>query len=488
MKAASLGSLGLLAVVLAGVAWLCARKWGGSKTMVVYFLLLWYSISWTAIIILIPLETVGGVGRENQLRIHGILVGAFLGLFAFLVVAKHLVAGKTGAFRLGEFEKLMLLFFVGVGGYGLVIGLLRGNALGYLLGDTYNMMVIPSAWFIVRGTITKAESRAVFVMLVVSLVAAEALEGIYYPLEILKRGIFRPPTLYWVNKILLMTILGMFLADRKNTRVQSALITGSLLLVVLTSLVSLFRTIWMLVPVVLMGVYLMSSNKFRAVRAYAGVAFLAAILLLPGAWAIAHTKYGQTLSGVSVELLKRFSALAGEVSGAGEAPSSLLTKFIESGDVLRHIRREGDLFAVLTGFGSGAVFQSVTYAPGFAKYFAQGFLVHHIHNLFLAFLFRYGIIGLILFCAFFLSLFGMQWRLMVWNRQARDPLTRVFVKSTFVYLCITIVLIHFFSFFSGDLIWGVLLGLAGIHRVEALSEATQQRRDGARRLSGNGGG
>jgi len=474
MSPTFLGPMGLLAVALAGVAWLSARKWTAGKATMVFFLLLWYSISWTAIIILVPLETVGGIGRENQLRIHGLLVGALLALFAFLVAVRHLVAGKTGAFRLAEFEKLMLLFFVGASGYGLVIGLLRGDDLGYLVGDTYNMLIIPSAWFIVRGTTTKAESGAIFVMLVVSLVAAEALEGIYYPLEILKRGVFRPPTLYWVDKILLMIILGMFLADRKNKRYESALITGSLLLVAFTSLVSLFRTIWMMVPVVLLGVYLLSSNRFRAVRAYARVALLGAVLMLPGVWAITHTGYGQSLENVSVELVKRFSALAGEVSGTEAAPGSLTTKFIETGDVLRHIRREGDLFAVLMGFGSGAVFQSVTYAPGFERYFKQGFLVHHIHNLFLAFLFRYGVLGAVLFCAFLISLFGMQWRLMVQNRQAKDPLARAFVKSTLIYLFVTLVIINFFSFFYRDLVWGVLLGLSGIYRVEALSEASQR--------------
>ena len=188
---------------------------------------------------------------------------------------------------------------------------------------------------------------------------------------------------------------------------------------------------------------------------------------------LSQTGYGRLVVEVSANLQKRFDLLRQEVAEEGTTVSSLTQKFIEAGDALSFCRREGDLLAVLMGFGSGATYVAVTRSRGFEKYSGVRYRVHHIHNVFLAFFFRYGIIGFGLFCAFLLSLFRMQWSLVVRSGQAGDPLVRVFVKSTFVYLCISLFIIFFFSFFYRDLIWGVLIGVMGLLDREGRVQQTQ---------------
>lgn len=381
---------------------------------------------------------------QQALRIHGVIAGSMLLIFACMLFARLCLAGKR-AFRLYRFEKY-LLALLAVDLMALLIGLIRRNALVFLIGDTYKFSVIPLAYFCTVQTLEVRDVRKLFLFMVI-LETVVTLESFSVYMVRLAAGIYERAPEHGISLLAFIFFLTRLASREKLSRRRRNAYSVLLVVIGITAVLSRARTLWvqvMLCPLILLLV------ERRAVKAMIRPATIALALLV-----VSLLGFSAVYRNIAHELRQRVAETL-EVMKSTEQLTPVLSldrRVVETKSALGRYAESPKFLNVIVGFGNGAEFYAPSAALGMGS--RPGYK-HHIHNGYVSLFFRMGVVGLASFLLFAFSAIRSMYAL---ARHNDGEMPGLISKVIFVYLVATLVEFLTIYSFIGDIKWGVLLGI-----------------------------
>ena len=152
---------------------------------------------------------------QQALRIHGVIAGSMLLIFACVLFARFCLAGRRIS-RLYRFEKYLLILLA-VDLMALLIGLIRRNALVFLIGDAYKFSVIPLAYFCTVQTLEARDARKLFLFIVI-LETAVTLESFGVYMVRLAAGIYERAPEHGISLLAFIFFMTSLASGKKLSR------------------------------------------------------------------------------------------------------------------------------------------------------------------------------------------------------------------------------------------------------------------------------
>ncbi|HEY76421.1 MAG TPA: hypothetical protein G4O00_09610 [Thermoflexia bacterium] len=459
MESSSLLSFGAEFILAAAlVSFWCIRLTRQRGIFLIVLIIVAYNLAWDAIGLRFGIELV----HQRELRVFGVLVGFVVVVAAVLSLPIFFARLQRGRLSLTRYDVWNIMLPAVVGVLGFVVGWVRGNDLGYLLSDTYKLLVVSAAYFIslvnVRG---EEEARLVFGVLIALVAFQQLLDVVLFGLRWRLAGkMVRVADQFWVNKLLLLPFLGVALGARLS-KSQLMRYGSALVVTMLSVFVSMYRT-----ALIVGGVLLLLAVPLRKCpRLVRNLVAIAILVLFISAFLISLLRAGGLGGQMVWKLGKVFDAFRTRLESMGVTDTSMEVKLVEIQSVLREFRTNGTLLEWLGGFGAGAQYgasEVSRVSAGFLRWeqmFGPSGQVHHIHNFFFAALFRYGLTGILLLLVLFLQI---SIALSMWQKRVRGTPSWSIMRSILLYWVGTLLVLNLFPFFWGDVNWGVLLALASV--------------------------
>ena len=384
---------------------------------------------------------------QQALRIHGVVAGSMLLIFACILFARFCLAGRRAS-RLYRFEKY-LLALLAVDLMALLIGLIRRNALVFLIGDTYKFSVIPLAYFCTVQTLEAKDARKLFLFIVI-LETVVTLESFGVYMIRLAAGIYERAPEHGISLLAFIFFLTSLASGEKLSRRRRNAYSVLLVIIGITAILSRARTLW--VQVILCPLILLLVER-KAVKAMIRPAAIALALLV-----ISLLGFSAVYRNIARELRQRVAeTLELAKSSRQLAPVlSLDRRIVETKSALGRYAESPSFLNFIVGFGNGAEFYAPSAALGMGS--RPGYK-HHIHNGYVSLFFRMGVVGLASFLLFALSALKSMYVFARHNDEKMPGDYPLISKVIFVYLVATLVEFLTIYSFIGDIKWGVLLGI-----------------------------
>ncbi|MBN1580632.1 MAG: O-antigen ligase family protein [Anaerolineae bacterium] len=389
-------------------------------------------------------------------RLQGVIPGAIFGLVIVYLVLSH----RKWYRGLVTYELWLTVFLVLGFGSGLV-GLIRGNNVVYLLGDTFKYVFFPLAYFAVAVVSRTMQSRKwVFGKLVVAglvynvvALLMQSWNFLVLSKATLGRG------MDYLSWIYLLLVLGHW-REHQHGKVRYWWAILLAVLVLLAGILSLERRDWVFIICAILGVVWVARRRVSTVRTI--VAVTSVLVLMSAILAVVFIEQFGALIDVVVNRIEfTFEAQSG-------LDRSSLQRFVEIRVASEYALQSGGIANFLWGMGSGAVYYSPVPVPSHSirEGAPQTGFYHQIHNTYFSVLFRMGIIGLTIFMLFLISLLFRTWRhLCVVRRNIRtDPrqMDRFLLTATLLlFLVITVAVAWNVGYGIGHIQAGIVLGLLG---------------------------
>lgn len=395
---------------------------------------------------------------QQALRVHGVIAGSMLLIFACILFARFCLAGQR-IFELHKFEKYLFLLLL-VDLMAFMIGLIRRNALVFLIGDTYKFAVIPLAYFCTTQTLESGDAKRLFLFIVI-LETVVTLESFSVYAVRLAMGIYERTPEHTISLLaFIFFMVALTSEDRLSSRRRN-LYSVMLVMIGITAILSRARTLWvqvLLCPFIL----LLIQKRTIVIRSMFRPAAFALVLLIPFLLLV-----GAVFHNVASELGLRISETF-ELLWATEQTSTALSgdrRIVETKAALGTYLESPNVLNLIVGMGNGAEFYAPSAALGMGS--KPGYK-HHIHNGYVSIFFRMGVVGLTLFLIF---TFSMLRSMYVFIKHHDQEL--VISRAIFVYFVATLMELMTIYSFIGDIKWGVLFGLFRIMNSEPIGMADE---------------
>jgi O-antigen ligase len=388
---------------------------------------------------------------QQALRLHGLLSGSMLLIFAGILVIRICMMGRR-SFKLYSFEKY-LLFLLFIDFIALVVGLIRGNSPIFLIGDTYKFAVIPLAYFCTVQTLRAENVKRLFLFIIL-LETAVTLESFGVYAVRLSKGFYERAPEHSISLLAFVFFLVLLSSRRELSRWKNLICFILVVIIGITAILSQARTLWaqmLLCPFIL----LLVERKSIVAASILKFAVYALMLLIPLSLIFSDAYYNITES--LNQRIRETSAIF--KSNRQFAPVlSADRRVVEVKATMNMYSELPNPADFLVGFGNGAEFYAPSAALGMGS--RPGYK-HHIHNGYISIFFRMGILGLLAFLVFiFFTLRNINGAIRHGFISEKASIWTLSIqKSIFIYLILT--LIEFLTIYSfiGDIKWGVLLGL-----------------------------
>ncbi len=384
---------------------------------------------------------------QQALRIHGVMAGSMLLIFACVLFARLCLAGKR-TFNLYRFEKYLIVLLA-VDFMALLIGLIRRNALVFLIGDTYKFSVIPLAYFCTVQTLEARDARELLLFMLV-LETAITLESFSVYMVRLAAGIYERAPEHGISLLAFIFFMTRLASREKLSRRRRNAYSVLLVVIGITAILSRARTLW--VQVVLCPLILLLVER-RAVKAMIRPAAIALALLV-----LSLLGFSAVYRNIGHELRQRVTETL-ELVRTTQQLTPLLSvdrRVVETKSALSRYAESPKFLNFTVGFGNGAEFYAPSAALGMGS--RPGYK-HHIHNGYVSLFFRMGVVGLASFLLFALSALKSMYTSARYSDGETPGEYPLISKVIFVYLVATLVEFLTIYSFIGDIKWGVLLGV-----------------------------
>lgn len=317
-------------------------------------------------------------------RVDGVLSGAvYLVCFVYLVLAFAIGRPIPRVTPLARTYLVLsivaMAYFTGL----VVLSPVVGNTVSYTVGDLYRAL-LPFITLVVLFSVfpDDDEFRRRFIDTFVVVITAIAIIGGAFKAYYAAQGIFYGSGLrqYTVGVFLLSYVL-LRLTQKSYSPPVSLLWSVLLFVLVALSILSLKRGNWVAIALAIMCVLLLATRRARA------VAFVSCLVLLAGV--------GAYKIGLMDLIVARFMYT---FSGERGVDSSTFERLAEAAGALATLKAQGTPLVYLTGLGHGAEFMADPSFPlSTAGTGSAPGLYHHIHITPFLLLFRYGVVGGVLY-------------------------------------------------------------------------------------------
>jgi len=390
-------------------------------------------------------------------RLQGVVPGAIFGL-----MAAYLVLFRRHRWRRGLLpHELWLVVFLILGFFSGLIGLIRGNDLVYLLGDTFKYALFPLTYFTVVSASRTIKSRIWMFRTLVAIglaynIAALVMQSFNFLVSsraTLGRGM---DFLSWIYVLL---VLAHWKVSRHRTTGRWWYILLAVL-VILAGILSLERRDWLFVLVSILAVAWISRSKV-----YATFNLVVVIVVLAALSATLALVFSEQFNASWGFVARRVEFTFDTDQGLDPSSRNRLTEIQLAGE---HAIESGGVGNFVLGMGSGAEYYSPTSVSASSNRLGapSSGLLHQIHNTYFSVLFRMGIVALIVLILFLVSLMSRTyWHLRSLRRgmvAGRLQVERfLFTATLFLFLLITAAVEWNVAYGVGNVQVGIVLGLLG---------------------------
>lgn len=389
------------------------------------------------------------ISQEAQ-RAHALLVGGQLIIFTVIALIKWNSNQKFTNFRIKpSFENKLIAFFLIANILATLIGYADKNKLIFIVGDSYKLLVIPLAYFLVITTMEKSDIGYLMGWTVVAhfggamvLISQRLMSAINYdPVR------FGGPNLLPLIYFMLLSIHH----DRRRRILYLLCALINLLIILLTFS---RRAVLSIVIIILLVLATEKGVGKLTIGLKRTLSFgLICVLTLIGIMIMTeYTGWGRVL-------IKDINSKVNDTYTLGVREESASYRLSESWKTIENYKKSDSLVRWVIGFGNGAEYVPEKLDRQYAK---TNYLVHNIHNTYATVFFRMGILGLILFIMFIVSTSWYMIRLLRIKNGLSDR-ERDIVRVIFI-MFITTVLVENNTIFTfiGDMYWGILFGIIGL--------------------------
>lgn len=378
---------------------------------------------------------------QPLIRLQGFLPGLFI-LSCFLYIWSR----RPLKLRFGYEKALLAILALDV--LWLFVGLINQNNLIYTLGDTYRLAVVPLVCFscllFYRPGLSVNSIAKILFYLLCFLFLVE------FGLQLASVIIRQRPIIFSVDSFIVPLT---FLLLKNKKRWYEWLF---LLACAASALISLKRTNWVILVCIILFWIIIEIILKAPWRRLLGqltkltlvlMAVMAIIMIIwPGLW-----------SNSVADLKARWYV-------TGLQDSSTVARYAETEAALWQMRLEGGPLVWLWGFGNGASWKNEFY-PGiwdlqYPLQIQADAATHHIHNTFGAFIFRTGLIGLLLYLYFYFDFNKQVWRIL--RSYAINDQTKLYFKVLLIFMWLRFITSAVALMFWGDFLMAVAVALGSL--------------------------
>lgn len=392
----------------------------------------------------------GGVKANMGLvvRVQGVGAGAVVLPFAAVALLQPFVRRRMSRPRP---LPLVLSLLVVLGALTTAIGVLRGNDIGYVLGDAYKF-VLAAIIYLTCTTFVKRAEQWRFLWRFAAL-SGLLLSLVGMVIQFYKLGVGWRYRLGADIDIYALAVAVLLYASHPQRRVRGAALLAVVGLVV-AAVVSLERRDWVYVAMVwALAVVLSGAMRSRLRLLYLAVA---GCVLLLAVVAALYLLLPDVLSG-TVQNLEQRIAYTLDATGA----DSSVTRRLDEVDYIALELRDSTAIHWVIGLGQGAEFHD----PWSGMAGSLPWLVHHVHNTYVGVVFRTGIVGLLLVAAFAVLSLRLAHECIRRARREGFSLDLVFLQAALIYLLVVFVVEWNVAPSLGDIQTAVVIGLLGSVRL-----------------------
>jgi hypothetical protein len=380
----------------------------------------------------------------RQALIRGV---AFYSGVALFVVFVYALTSRTLSIQMSIDR--VFTFWIFWGFISMLIGMFNGFTIAYIASDTYKWMVLPLAYFSIKGLVIYRKvntERVLNIFIAIGGIATFIVGSII----ILRFLASRKVSIFGTGgvDILFYIFLIASISEKNEPTKKRILYLLMLLFVTLVGIMTLKRGIWF----ALMLAFVLSWILNPKIRTIDSVKY-SIILLVIGTLLLmfAPTEIIQSVT-YRWEYTFAFQQSKQEYDPSTEA------RFIEAESAIREMEMRGGNLNYLVGMGTGAEYLT----PIIGREGSRPGYDHQIHMTYVDILFREGLVGILLLCALILTISKKYFevrRLYKSNMVREDDFKTVML----IYIAFMVLLFQIFSGlgFIGDITWGILLGVFG---------------------------
>lgn len=432
-----------------------------------------YSIAWfAAVICLYVVWPMLGIRAEtsqqyyvelgNITRVWGYIVGVALGAVMSALVLRNLLTGSVRSLsvRLSRLEVILWLLFLANIMWA-VIGLLAGNPLSYLLGDTLKGMMFPAIYWIGKKGVTRRREALTLTKVVLwgeTMLLCILIPTGYIPFS---QG----------GRTFLSTVFFTLLFE--EARASKRILY---LLVLVFGIYAMFTTAAVRGIMIIFVLVMVLNYVFRLRRMQFRTAFFA-FIIPPVLLLAADSVFDLRLEKYAEWTQQRFSGSVSRERRLFGLDESLAQRVGETIDVGRTFSRSSPLFLV-TGFGNGAMLTNPLITPVEYATFNTN-TKHHIYITVIAVLFRNGLIGLFLYGAIAVYIIKILFRIRAEREILRLHERFVYLKVLTLYQLSVLVMSFIAYWYVGNIIIAFTLPLIEFFRRDMEATVREAKAPGA---------
>lgn len=378
------------------------------------------------------------------LNIWGYIFGGCVVVFAILRILHYTVGLTPDSFiiRFTFFDALMAIIII----HNVVaafVGVLMGNPLGLIAGDTYKGILISLLYFWTRNTL-KTEIAIISTLKIV--VSVEIfIFVLFYFTDFLPLSIASRTFLYTIAFTL------FFEEARFTPKVVYIVLLILSLFIVITS--AAYRGTVIVFGFIVILNFLLKVKKESAMREMFALA-LGGVLFVILSFIGSFTSVEKNIDVVS----SRFESTTQGSHRRFGLEESVFQRVGETIDVMRSFQSSNPALT-LVGFGNGALLNNTFITPSERSIYKTQFK-HNIYITLLALLFRQGIVGFLLHTIMFGYVFWMSYKFYQYIRCLQPKREYVYLKMLLLYHISVIVYSFVAYIYIGNIFIGISFGIA----------------------------
>jgi len=433
-----------IALWLLCVTVLFTINWGKRDSWICYFVVA-VDVGWWIVAAFLAANPITGERNVHfvwlGLRITALGAGIPMLMFVVLKSGRWLLTGrKHWRIRFGKLDQAVMALGM-LAPVALLIGVLHGNDIVLIVGDTYGFLFVPLVYFTIKHTVRSGQTvdflrRVSGLFVIVALFVLLGSRFLYIKGTPLAGG----GSISWILPIIFVSLL--ITHTKKNRFFYSILYALSLVAILLT----FSRELWGVVVLSIPFIFFVSPK-----RTVLRVATRAAFVLLACALIVYNLPF------VSSSIAEFQTRVISRVRSAFVPSQHLGEGSVRRAGIVGSLAEIAPLDYLL-GKGAGAKYYHPIYQV----------TIHHIHVTPASIFFRTGLFGVIVFLFFCLSAVREAYHIM----RARDltDKDKVVVKSALIYFILSGIDSILTYGVVNDLCWGILLGLLAIISEKRLEE------------------
>lgn len=383
----------------------------------------------------------GAIATQSALRLSALFSGGFT-ITLFIVVLLR------GRFKLTGTDIWVFTFFLFYNFVALLVGVLHGNSTVYLLGDFYNTLQVGLIFYaLVR--LSERNPRLIVRIWFAYCIIAILVEARYLLeyVELIIQGNYH--RVKGGNYLLGLLSFSLFLSSKSKLSRNIAIVGMASASIVV--LLAAYRAKWFFLLFGAALIYLL-AKRYRE----NSIKLLPVILIFVSMLCLI---IGPNLREISAMIQKRLMQETIYIYRAENIDSSSYQKIYEARRVIEEFAKQPSM--LLIGFGNGAQFDITSEAVIYIRERnRESMKLHNIHVTYFAILFRYGLIGLILFLAIYSSFLRLSWQNLHYFYRVRSPPQASYYNTQLEYLSIfcLVYLVLALLGFTQDYYLGVFMG------------------------------